>query len=263
MNGQRNCDSPVIIRASQLDALQQVPVRSFESEMVTHLSVFNPHHARMIGEEGLRQVIRLGLEKAAGFGLTQRGPVRLYLEAMVMLGSDFATDPLYSWAGGILGDATLPQMDRAGRLFEALQRYRDNVGGKESAFERAAFLRVRSFSWQNLTLPSTDFAPACAARLEQYYPEKTAYIGPVPLNAMIAEASALSEQHGITSREGGFLFVALSFMLGHGFTADPLYPWVSGTLKNGAVADPDRRADRLCSKAKTYLDAVAEHLKLT
>lgn len=251
----------MIIRASQFDALRQVPARSFENEMVTHLKAFNPHHARVIGEEGLRQVIRLGLEKAAGFGFTQRGPVRLYLEAIVMLGSDFATDPIYSWAGGILGDATAPQIDRAYRLFEALQQYRDNVGGKESAFERAAFRRVRSFSWQDLTLPPTDFAPACAARLEQYYPEKTAYIGPVPLNAMIAGASALSTQHGITSREGGFLFVALAFTLGHGFTGDPLYPWVSGTLKN--VADPERRTERLCSKAKTYLDAVAEHLKLT
>jgi hypothetical protein len=52
----------------------------------------------------------------------------------------------------------------------------------------------------------------------------------------------------------------MAFTLGHGFTSDPLYPWVHNTLLNAAIPDPDRRAERLCSKAKVYLNAVAGNL---
>jgi hypothetical protein len=77
---------------------------------------------------------------------------------------------------------------------------------------------------------------------------------------MIAQPVELSQAHSVSAPEGRLLFVLMAFTLGHGFTSDPLYPWVYNTLQNAALPDPDRRAERLFSKAKVYLNAVAGNL---
>ena len=44
-------------------------------------------------------------------------------------------------------------------------------------------------------------------------------------------------------------------------TRDPHLPWIAGTLGNQAIADPNKRAERLYSKAMTYLDEVLNSLE--
>jgi hypothetical protein len=56
------------------------------------------------------------------------------------------------------------------------------------------------------------------------------------------------------------LFINLMFALGHGFATDPQYPWISNTLYNSAVSDPDKRAERLYAKTMVYLDHVLANL---
>jgi hypothetical protein len=64
----------------------------------------------------------------------------------------------------------------------------------------------------------------------------------------------------VTSARGMTLFAVLALALGHRFAEDPLYPWISHTLENGAVASPDIRAERLEARALLYLDHVLKYL---
>ena len=52
------------------------------------------------------------------------------------------------------------------------------------------------------------------------------------------------------------MVVVLMFAFGHGCTDDPLYPWISRTLKNERIVDPAARAGRLEKKAVTWLEHV-------
>jgi len=98
----------VIIRKAQLEPAAKAAAAAFEQEMVNHLFSFSPKHCEVIKEPGVREVIRLGLQRAEAFGFTFRGPVRLFIELMFMFGSEFATDPQHPWAAAALQDKTVP-----------------------------------------------------------------------------------------------------------------------------------------------------------
>jgi hypothetical protein len=123
--------SQMIIRREQMQALGQAALRAFEDEMVVHLADFSPPLFRAVKEDQLRIAIRLGIARAGEYGITFRGPIRLYLELMLLFGSHFDTDPQYPWATEILKDqAHGLQMQRAERL-----RKRANIA-KQSPVQR-------------------------------------------------------------------------------------------------------------------------------
>jgi hypothetical protein len=143
----------MVIRGSQMEAFRDAAARSFEEEMLGRLRDFNPRHFDVVGVEGMRQVIRRGIRKAEGFEFTSRGPVRLFLNMMVMFGSDFFNDPIYPWAGEILSQKAVPQMERAMQLHAAVNAYSDAVGGMHFKFERKAIEKAQSIGWEDLKPP--------------------------------------------------------------------------------------------------------------
>jgi hypothetical protein len=117
------------IREEQMAVFDQAARKTFEDEMVEHLAEFVPKQCEVIGEQQVRKVIQLGVERARIYSLTNRGPVRFYIELMFVFGSDFDTDPLLSWAAEILGDVLTNQMAKAGRLYEKTNDYLEKVSG--------------------------------------------------------------------------------------------------------------------------------------
>ena len=92
----------LVIRPEQMEVFKEAALRSFESEMVAHLAEFSPPLFKAIGEEQMRKAIQFGIDRAGSYGFDFRGPVRLYLELMLLFGSHFDTDPQYPWAAAIL-----------------------------------------------------------------------------------------------------------------------------------------------------------------
>lgn len=240
-----------------MTAFETVALRQFENEMIGHLKVFAAKHCEILGVEGVRKVIRRGMERAAAHGFTNRGPLRLYLEAMFMLGSDFDTDPQLPWAARILGDRkTADQMVRADRLYGCLTDYVDQVAGPDDAFAKEALRRARRVRFEDLATAGGDREKQILARFEANYPEKCRYVGEPALRTILHRGATLGREHGVSSDAGVVLMIGLMFILGHGFAADPQFPWIALTLSNGRIEDPNRRAERLYSKSMTYLDRV-------
>lgn len=81
----------MIVRKQQIEKLGEAMARSFESEMLAHLAEFSPPLFRAVKEEQMRKATRFGLTRAGEYGITFRGPLRLYLELMLLFGSHFDT----------------------------------------------------------------------------------------------------------------------------------------------------------------------------
>ena len=94
----------LVIRSEQRGGVQGGGVSAeafFEKEMVSPpFREFSPPLFKAVGEEQMRKAIRFGIGRADSYGFTFRGPVRLYLELMLLFGSHFDTDPQYPWAAG-------------------------------------------------------------------------------------------------------------------------------------------------------------------
>jgi len=244
------------IRKEQMEAFRRSAVLRFEDDMVMHLKRFTPTHAELLGESGLRQVVRLGVERAERYGLTNAGPLRFYIEMMFLFGSDFDTDPQLPWAGNTLGDPATPdQAMRADRLYGHAMTFVDVVAGPGNAYEKAALRRAVEVRFEDLPAPGGDFDDEVVRRLTWLHPEKCAFVGEPALRALIPRAAAQAKRHALAPDKGVALLVGLMFIFGHGCTSDHQYPWISDALPPPPNADPAQRAERLFKKLMTYLGA--------
>lgn len=250
----------MIIRQAQMDELKKARLRAFEDEMVPHLAAFSPPLFNTLQEPQMRLVIQHGIVRAGEHGLTFRGPVRLYLELMLLFGSAFDTDPQYEWATTILQDRdSAPQMERADRLYEKTLEYRAKVGGPNDTFTLQALRRLHQLASQEVPIAASDVTGSVLEQMEQVYPEKTAYVGEEALKLLINRGEEVAHGYGFAKARAVALPPVLMFAFGHGCIDDPLYPWIGRTLKRDTIMSPDARARRLEKKAVIWLEHVLSY----
>ncbi len=247
----------LVVRQGQMAVFARAAIENFEREMREHLKTFTPKHCEVLGDDGVRRVVQLGRGRAGAYGFANRGPVRLYIELMFMFGSDFDTDPQYPWTAQILAaNNGVDQMTRADRLYEKTLDYLEKVAGPDNEYAKAALRRVKEQRLDAVRASPGSLETEALSRMKQNYPEKCQYVGDAALRALIPRGIESAKQHGVATDKGSILFIALAFVLGHGFASDPQFPWIESTLKNDHITDADRRIERLYSKAMTYLDHV-------
>ena len=250
------------INSEQMGAFRQAAIRRFEDEMVIHLYQFHPKHSDVLGEVGVRQVIRYGMDKAKAHGFTNRGPVRFYLELINMFGCDFDTDPQYPWAAKVLNNKRLPDQNiRADRLHNEMQNYVDKIVGINREYTKSALQQLSLINFANFKCDINTETEIVNA-LNFIYPRKCEYLQEPLLRNLIRQSGQLAKQQNCGTYAGWILFSGATFTLGHGFPHDPMYPWISATLANTAIDDPNKRVERLYSKLMTYLKHVLVNLEI-
>ncbi len=245
------------IRTEQIEVFEQAAVRNFEDEMVEHLADFSPPLFKVIKQDQMRQAVRFGMSQAGQYGLTLRGPLRLYLEMMLLFGSHFDTDPQYAWAADILKHQhSVTEMARAERLYQKTLDYQEKVSGPDDANTRKALSDLSVLARSPETFSSTNFRASIRQEMIRVFPTKANYIGEEALADLIQEGLAEASKYHFSTHRGEALIVVLMFAFGHGCTKDPLYPWIARTLADEKIIDPAARAERLEKKAVTWLEHV-------
>lgn len=244
----------MVIRSEQAATLKDIVSRRFEDEMMTHLDQFSPETFVHLGEDRFRATIRLGMERAQTYGFDQRGPTRLYLEAMLLFGSFFDTDPQYPWFSEMLSqEKTFPQMTRAQCLHKRIVNYRDSVEGPDRSFESAALRKLNVLARQPDATPEPTSLPEVFRTI---YPQKADYLGGDLLGRLISTSTSVAQQYGLATSRGQALFLVLSLTFGHGCASDPLHPWIAKILSDCVSAPPDQRTRRLNVWTLALLDRV-------
>ena len=250
------------IRDSQMKTLEDAALQRFENELIEHIKEFAPKHSEVIEEEGVREVVRLGMERAGKYGFTKRGSIRFYVELMFMFGSDFDTDFQLPWAEGVLNnDQIKSEMERADILHEKMVEYLEQVAGKDKEYSLKALERLDKARIEEYRTAGGDFDREAIAGLRSIYPQKYEYLGDELLQTLLQRAKDSARKFSVTSEKGKALFIALMFSLGHGFADDALFPWVKATMEEEKIPDPNERAERLERKMKIYLDRVLKYFE--
>ena len=138
--------------------IKKATLLSFEDEMINHFAEFSPPLYKAVGEEQVRKVIQLGMTQAAQYGFIYRGPVRLYLELMLLFGSYFDTDPQHSWAAEILfNQESGTQMQRAEFLYEKVSYYQEKVVGSDDRYLLEALKKIVLFLHYPLSITPKNY----------------------------------------------------------------------------------------------------------
>jgi len=239
----------------QIRALEAAATQRFETELVAHGQQFSPRLSAVLGEAGVRAVVRHAMVQARRHGFTLRGPVRLYLETSFLLGSHFDSDPQYPAIASLLatrGD----EMDRAMQLHHMVDEHVEAVSGPGHRDVRLALEALAAFAQTPWAVPEVDLRSHLLREMRWAHPAKVAQVGEFALQALIDEGLVLAEREAFLSTRAQALPVVLMFAFGHGCGNDPLYPWISRTLTDPRITDPAARADRLERKSLTWLSHV-------
>ena len=215
---------------------EQAALRRFEDEMVVHSKDFSPELCEIIGEGQLRVALRQAMARAARYGFTYRGPIRLFIEMMFLCGSAFDTHRQYPALGEVLAFFH-DQMHRAEQIHEGFLDYLERVSGPGAENVRKALRDLSIFARKPVTDSSANnFVAGMLQEMARIFPQG-GDVGDEALTALIhegvAEAREVWLRHG--PRRG--MVVVLMFAFGHGCTYDP-HPWISRTLMDARIIDP-------------------------
>lgn len=242
------------IRQEQVDVFRQKALRNFEDEMVAHLQKFAPRHWKVMGETDGRRVIQLGIDEARKYDLTNRGPVRFYIELMFLFGSYFDTDPQHPWASTALSHPDdFDQSLRANRLYEAMKEYFTQVVEPERKTLRKGLAPLLSRSFDEVIIPGANLEQSILELFRSLSPSRYQYLGEPTLGRIIQNGFEVAKRYGFESTRGKALMVILTFAVGHGFYKDPLNGWIVRRMDRSRWPNRQKQVDELSSKSVIYL----------
>lgn len=243
------------IRKDQRPAFRAAMRKNFESDMVAQLREDFPEDCEVLGEDQVRRVIDLGVDRAAAHGFETRGDVCDYIVMMFIIGSYFDEDPQLPWAAEVLrdeGEAGPSATMEA--LYARANEYLGRVAGEDGEYYRKALLRARRMTFESLARPgSGNMSHEIRPFLRRLYPEKHGELADSSLRRMGNLGQASATRYGIGTPEGTLVYVALMFMLGSHFDRDPQHPWAGEVLQDRATTSADLKARRLQEAAMARL----------
>ena len=243
------------ITRTQVERFEGVARSTFEETMVARGAAMAPRLAANLGEEQMLAVVRAAIDRAAGHGLTRKGPVGLFVELTFLFGSGFDADVQLPWARASLAIASAgDQMAAASTLYAASIEAQEQLHGPENRHAEAALRRLASLVEEPLPLGSQDLAEVALEVMEYVHPQKHAFVGEPALRELIAAGEAEAARHGLVELPDVLLLVALMFALGQRCADDPMYPWIAGALYSAAT--PALRARQIAATAPTWLREV-------
>jgi hypothetical protein len=247
----------MIIRPEQIETFEAAAQVSFEAEALEHIRKEYPAAVQGIEEAALKQLISQGAQRAGKHGFKARGPVRMFLEFLVLLGHEFDQDPMLFWVADILKDRDgLSEMEQALRLHLHVTTYLDLVYGPKGEHAAKGLAQIVKSLPQELTAVGRSYESAAAPWLQTLHPRKCAYAGQAALLNLVQQAQQAAARCGLTAPEGPPLVLALMFVLGSGVLTDPLFPWVAASLAAGG--DVKTRLERLTARTQTHMRQALE-----
>jgi hypothetical protein len=247
----------MIVREQQVQVFRDTMQANAETELVEHCRQYAPRLFQAAGESGIREAVRLGIQRAQKYSFPDQPQVRFYIDMMLALGSEFDTDPQFPWAAETLQDRFSKPHIRALVLHRDLSLYLDRVMGPQKEHVTDALDRVVRLPSE---LPTPELCGAANLRvwLRRLFPQKSDDVTDDQLAQIAATATQQANEFGLPAGDGILGGVMLAF--GHGAAHDPLYPWIAGVLSDPKMTGPDARLRRLWSRLRVYAESAGKYL---
>jgi hypothetical protein len=245
------------IRRSQFDVFEAIALGQFEDRMVEHVRTYFPNHFAVLGDVGVRSVIRHGHARAGTHGLDTQRSVCLFINAMLLMGSNFDVDAMYPWAREILSDgATRDQQRRADRLSETSLRVFFRIAGPMHRQLNRALLNLKRNSMAVRQQISQGVPGDLPQLAQQLFPTKAEVVGLEALRILSRRSVDAAQRHGFAADAEVLLYGVLMFMVGSGFDTDPQYPRLRAALTHADSDDAHARFAALYAAMQDTLDSV-------
>ncbi|EOI3444382.1 hypothetical protein ACMSWW_002379 [Cronobacter turicensis] len=206
------------INAEQLALLDSCSIKSYVSELVKHCKSTFPLIYESMHEKDLRTNIAKLIKKAERSRVTQRGPLQLYFDMAVMLGSEFETDPMYSDFSFKLNQFPSDnQLKISLSIHERLSTYIENIIGEDGKYAKDFLGRLGGEDFSNID--EINFTSRMHKLLCDIYPQKYVFLGRGKINELIVLGTKKFKRDNPSPKMKAS-YIMLMFVIGHGFEKD-------------------------------------------
>ncbi|AZS50192.1 hypothetical protein DM558_05110 [Entomomonas moraniae] len=244
------------ISNQQMHQLKNNLLDDYLKELMTLLQPDFGQWQQSIGEDNFYHALKQGVEDAKTEGFSQRGPVKLYINLQLLLGSGFAIDPQYAglteeWQR--LKTQHVSQLEQADTLHQELTPYFDQVLGEQNNALLNHLKRLQQLNLNELGVYKETYKPDLHALLYELYPEKYQQLGKETMTQVIIKGTEKAYyQYHFEQPSHSALLVTACFSLGHQFDQDPFLPWFSQTQEHNPINPMHMTTTDMNTNTKAY-----------
>lgn len=246
------------ISQSQMNVFKQIPLASFELQMVEHANKYFPNHCRVAGDEAVIARIHHATCQAQAYGFITQRDCCLYVTTMFMLGTHFDTDPMYNWVSTFLEpELEESDIDRAVELAETSQAFLQKCIGKENRDINRCFINLQSDASNIIRLFEDEnivYEQVIAEQLFAVFPTKAQLLGEHAINQLISDGLAMAATYGLTESPSKALLTIMMFLLGSSIDDDPFVPWVKSMLNDETIKSEHQRVQALQARCMGFIE---------
>lgn len=226
------------VRPEQLEGMRRYAVEQYAQRTLKQFKQYFTRHCAIIGDEPMRNMLVLGVERAKRHRIIGECNVVLYTSLMLLFGSYFDEDPQYAWSKQALEqDRSSPEAVSAERLYDCGAKEWECLAGKDNIDLVKVLVRLRSVSYEDLSQVSSQ---PLLPLLQSLYPQKARHIGDERMLGLLRQCGTQAAQWKIGTPAGVALVVVLAFLCGSGFGEDPMFPWATEPLTAPGLGAAER-----------------------
>lgn len=204
---------------NQVDMLKKISIESYIDEITEHCGVIFPRLILLHRKEGFCSYIQKGITLAKNAGYTQRGPVRLYIDMMIILGTNFERDPLLQRLK-MEEQKVLPQLERSVMCCELLDDYLARVYGENGCFFKESLRKFKKYSVKFPHEKIRSSNEELHELLRGIYPQRYDFAGYDAVNDLVTLSGIGCERHKLKRDSHKSYLVLIMFLFGCSFEQD-------------------------------------------
>jgi hypothetical protein len=242
------------INEEQWNRLKNNSLNAYINELVSHCNESYPYLEIKLGKDGLESALKNAVEKAKDEGFDQRGPTQLYIDLIILFGTEFHTDSQYSWIKTILdNNANIGQLEKTTLLYHEVTRYLSRVHGEQDENFIASILKFKNINIENLNVQWNTYENNVFTLLNSLFPQKYQYIEQNNIKNFIRLGIEKSNRYGIENANHSAFITLTMFLLGHEFDQDIFLPHLNTKLFKQYYSDTDALIMEMEKNTKEYL----------
>ena len=193
----------------QIKTLRDLSFERFINEDIHHIKITFPLLATIFNDDNLRTYVKQGVSLAKASGITQRGPVRLYIDTMIILGSQFEHNHL--WPKFIYNKKDkIPQIENSMAIYTELQNYNKKVNGDEGFFYKASIEKLNNIDINHIYNEHHKIHDL----LNYIHPQKYQFISREGVDHLISQVENYSNIHNSEWFKNKAYISLISFLFG-------------------------------------------------
>lgn len=204
----------------QNELLKSLSFKNYISEVVLHCKVMYPKLVPLQGRESFSLNIEKSIALAKNAGFTQRGPVRLYIDMMILLGFNFEQDPQYQRAKFNDMNNTSSQLEKSVMMYNVLEKYIDAIYGESNSFFEQSLVRLRNLDISNISDDNKNYRSNTHELLSYIHPQRYCLLGEGSVDNLISFSDENIKTDKIIRPNHKSYLVLIRFLLGSHFNND-------------------------------------------